>query len=83
MVTARVASRVASAAFGVGLSCAVLLDAFVLRSVLVPSLMHVFGNGNWYLPRWLDRVLPRVSVEGPPTQPMPAPSSITASLARR
>ena len=54
--------------FGIGLASAVFLDAFLLRTVLVPSLMHVLGNSNWYLPRWLDRVTPRVSVE-PPDEP--------------
>jgi len=52
------------AEFGLGLAVAVLIDAFVLRTVLVPALMHVFGNWNWWLPGWLDRILPRVAVEG-------------------
>src|SRR6185437_6689391 len=47
--------------FGIGLASAVFLDAFLLRTVLVPSLMHVVGRMNWYLPRWLDRVTPQVS----------------------
>jgi RND superfamily putative drug exporter len=51
--------------FGLGLSGAVFLDAFVLRTVLVPALMHTLGRSNWYLPRWLDRVLPHVSIEPP------------------
>jgi RND superfamily putative drug exporter len=49
--------------FGVALSTAVLLDAFVVRLVLIPSLMTLFGPSNWWLPRWLERLLPRVSVE--------------------
>jgi RND superfamily putative drug exporter len=49
--------------FGVGLAGAVLIDAFILRTVLVPSLMHMFGRANWAFPRWLDRITPRVSVE--------------------
>ncbi|MEZ5117684.1 MAG: MMPL family transporter [Candidatus Nanopelagicales bacterium] len=49
--------------FAVSLSSAVLLDAFVVRLVLVPSLMTVLGARNWWLPGWLDRVLPHVSVE--------------------
>ena len=49
--------------FGIGLAAAVLIDAFVIRTVLVPSLMHLIGDPNWWLPRWLDRVLPRVSIE--------------------
>jgi putative drug exporter of the RND superfamily len=49
--------------FGIGLASAVFLDAFVLRTVLVPALMHLLGDRNWYLPRWLDRVTPTVSFE--------------------
>jgi putative drug exporter of the RND superfamily len=51
--------------FGIGLATAVFLDAFLLRTVLVPALMHVLGDKNWYLPRWLDRVTPKVSFEPP------------------
>ena len=51
--------------FGLGLASAVFLDAFILRTMLVPSLMHLFGNANWFLPKWLDRITPRVSVEPP------------------
>ncbi len=51
--------------FGVGLGSAVLLDAFVVRTVLVPALMHVIGRANWSLPRQLDRILPQVSIEAP------------------
>jgi RND superfamily putative drug exporter len=49
--------------FGLGLAVAVLIDAFVVRALLVPALMHLFGPANWWLPRWLDRVLPSMSVE--------------------
>ena len=55
------------AEFGIGLASAVLLDAFILRTVLVPAAMHLIGNRNWWLPRGLDRVLPRVAVEGAET----------------
>ncbi len=50
--------------FGVGLASAVLLDALVVRSVLVPSLMLLAGKANWWLPAWLDRRLPHLNVEG-------------------
>ncbi|RDG37269.1 MMPL family transporter [Streptomyces corynorhini] len=53
------------AMFGVGLAAAVALDAFVLRTLLVPALMHLLGGANWWLPRRVDRWLPRISVEGP------------------
>jgi RND superfamily putative drug exporter len=49
--------------FGLGLGGAIFIDAFVLRTVLVPALMHVLGNWNWYYPRWLDGITPQVSVE--------------------
>jgi RND superfamily putative drug exporter len=50
--------------FGLGLAGAVLLDALVVRSVLVPGLMLLAGKANWWLPRSLDRVLPHLNVEG-------------------
>jgi RND superfamily putative drug exporter len=55
------------AEFGVGLAAAVALDAFILRTVLVPAAMHQFGNANWWLPRWLDRRLPNLAIEPPET----------------
>ncbi len=51
--------------FGIGLAAAILIDALLVRTVLVPSAMHLIGPSNWWLPRWLDRILPRISVEGP------------------
>ena len=45
------------AEFGIGLGGAVLIDAFVIRTVLVPALMHFIGRANWWMPRWLERVL--------------------------
>jgi RND superfamily putative drug exporter len=53
------------AMFGIGLAAAVALDAFVLRTLLVPALMHLLGGANWWLPGWLDRRLPRISIEAP------------------
>ena len=54
--------------FGVGLSIAVLLDATIVRMLLVPATMELLGDANWWLPRWLDRALPRVAVEGHPLE---------------
>jgi RND superfamily putative drug exporter len=51
--------------FGIGLASAVFLDAFVVRTILVPSLMHVIGRANWYFPAWLERITPQVSIEPP------------------
>jgi RND superfamily putative drug exporter len=54
---------------GFGVAVALLIDATIIRSVLLPATMSMLGRWNWYLPRWLDW-LPRVSVEGPaPTPP--------------
>ncbi|MFB7514189.1 MMPL family transporter [Streptomyces sp. NPDC056144] len=53
------------AMFGIALAAAVALDAFVLRTLLVPALMHMLGGANWWLPKWLDRILPRISIEPP------------------
>jgi len=48
---------------GIGLAAAVLIDAFILRTVLVPALMHLFGKANWWLPGVVDRYLPHLAVE--------------------
>jgi RND superfamily putative drug exporter len=50
--------------FGIGLASAVLLDAVVVRSVIVPGLMLAIGERNWALPGFLDRLLPQLNVEG-------------------
>src|SRR5207249_6230672 len=56
---------------GFGVAVALLLDATVIRSVLLPSIMHLLGRWNWYLPRWLDW-LPKVQIEAPGGQPAAA-----------
>lgn len=50
--------------FGLGLAIAVLIDATVVRMLLVPATMELLGDRNWWLPRWLDRILPTINVEG-------------------
>ena len=50
--------------FGVGLAVAVILDATIVRCLLVPALMVMMGKVNWYMPRWLDRLVPHISIEG-------------------
>jgi RND superfamily putative drug exporter len=59
--------------FGLGLGGAIFIDAFVLRTVLVPALMHLLGRSNWYYPAWLDRITPQVSVEPEDDGWSPAP----------
>ena len=51
--------------FGTGLAVAVLLDATLIRMLLVPATMELLGEKNWWLPRWLDKLLPTLNVEGP------------------
>ena len=52
--------------FGVGLAVAIFLDATIVRMLLVPATMELLGDKNWWLPRWLDRLLPTIDVEGHP-----------------
>lgn len=49
--------------FGVALASAVLIDAFIVRLILVPSVMSMLGSTNWWVPKWLDRILPTVRIE--------------------
>jgi putative drug exporter of the RND superfamily len=60
------------AEFGISLAAAVALDAFILRTVLVPAAMHLFGDANWWLPGWKDRLLPHLVIEPPKDTPTPA-----------
>ena len=67
--------------FGVGLAVTVIIDATIVRCLLVPALMILTGKFNWYIPRWLDKLVPHISIEGaenkqdqqqpPQTQPQP------------
>jgi putative drug exporter of the RND superfamily len=50
--------------FGMGMAVAVFLDATVVRMLLVPATMELLGDRNWWIPKWLDRVLPKIDVEG-------------------
>jgi RND superfamily putative drug exporter len=49
--------------FGLGLAVAIFVDATLVRMVLVPSIMQILGRANWWLPGWLDRLLPTLAVE--------------------
>jgi putative drug exporter of the RND superfamily len=57
--------------FGLGLATAVFIDATIVRIVLVPATMKLLGDWNWWLPGWLDRILPRLDVEGGTGLPEP------------
>ncbi len=52
---------------GVGLVAAILVDATIIRMLLVPAVMHLLGRANWWLPRGMERRLPQLHIEGPPT----------------
>jgi RND superfamily putative drug exporter len=51
--------------FGIGFAVAIFIDATLIRMLIVPSTMELLGDANWWLPRWLDRILPHLDVEGP------------------
>ncbi|MDN5905930.1 MAG: hypothetical protein L0H86_09935, partial [Micrococcaceae bacterium] len=53
----------------------VLLDAFVVRMTITPAIMHLLGRRAWYIPKWLDRILPDVDVEGAKIAALAAPES--------
>src|SRR3954465_11593356 len=58
--------------FGIGFSAAIFIDATLIRMLIVPSTMELLGDANWWLPGWLDRILPHLDVEGPALEPVPA-----------
>ena len=49
---------------GLGLATAIFVDATIVRMVLVPATMKLMGDANWWLPEWLDRILPTIDIEG-------------------
>ena len=61
--------------FGLGLATAVLVDATIVRMMLVPSIMEILGPVNWWMPHWMDRSIPQIGVEVTPTPPTTAPQS--------
>jgi RND superfamily putative drug exporter len=68
---------------GLGLAVAVAIDATIVRIVLVPATMELLGKANWWLPSWLDRILPHLAVEGSPSHTpagAPAPAPVPASV---
>ena len=77
--------------FGLGLAASILIDASLVRLVLVPSVMELLGRANWYMPRWLDRVVPNLGVEvdaqppesagAPATVPSPHDGAVAAAKA--
>ncbi|MCY7403773.1 MAG: MMPL family transporter [Cryobacterium sp.] len=72
---------------GFGLGIGVLLDAFVVRLLIIPAVMHLVGDAAWWLPKWLDRILPNIDVEGAslerlhPVVPVSEPERVTTPIA--
>jgi RND superfamily putative drug exporter len=67
--------------FGLGLAAAIFVDATVVRMVVVPSIMQLLGRANWWLPSWIDRILPTIGVEAqvgpvPEAGPEPQPARV-------
>ena len=69
--------------FGTGLGMAVLLDATLVRMLLVPATMELLGERNWWIPRWIDRRLPHLHVEGAPDHEAQLAAATTALDASR
>jgi len=64
--------------FGIGLATAIFVDATLVRIFLVPATMELLGKWNWWMPGWLDRVLPKLNVEGPPAGSAELPGTASA-----
>jgi RND superfamily putative drug exporter len=62
---------------GFGLAFGVLVDAFLVRLLLVPAALRLLGRSAWWLPRWLDRLLPDLDVEGAKLQKATSKESFT------
>ncbi|MFK5646976.1 MMPL family transporter [Ornithinimicrobium sp. LYQ121] len=60
--------------FGFALSIGILIDAFLIRMTLIPAVLHLAGDHAWWLPRWLDRILPELDLEGTRLEVGPAPA---------
>ena len=67
---------------GFALAASIIFDAFIVRMVLIPATLYLLGEKAWWMPRWLDRVLPRVDVEGhaPPPSVLDEPRERESEL---
>ena len=68
---------------GLGLATAIFVDATIVRMILVPATMKLMGNANWWIPRWLDRLLPTIDIDGEAGLPAPAIESLPVPAAHR
>lgn len=65
---------------GLGLAVAIALDAFLIRVVLMPALMRVLGRANWWMPAWLDRIVPHLDIDGADAEHAPTGGSKSPAL---
>ena len=69
---------------GIGMAAAVVIDATIIRLILVPATMELLGDKNWWMPKWLDRIIPHLDIEGShtvaPTPTVPQPDSELVSV---
>ncbi|MGH2776314.1 MAG: MMPL family transporter [Actinomycetota bacterium] len=65
--------------FGMGLAVAIFVDATIVRMVLVPATMELLGDANWWFPKWLDRIVPRISIEPHTDVPVDLPKDLELS----
>jgi RND superfamily putative drug exporter len=61
---------------GLGMATAIAIDALIVRTILVPAVMHTFGKANWYLPAWLERRLPHIAIDEPAEEAAPTETPI-------
>jgi RND superfamily putative drug exporter len=69
-------SQVVIKMLAIGLASSVLIDATIVRLILVPAVMYLLGRSSWWLPGWLDRILPRIDAEGHESAPIPEPALV-------
>ena len=64
--------------FGLGLATAIFVDVAIVRFIMVPATMELLGKWNWWFPAWLDRIVPRLDIEGGHAVPevVPAPAGV-------
>ena len=67
---------------GLGLATAIFIDATIVRMVLVPATMKLMGDANWWLPKWLDRRMPTIDIDGETGLPEPEMEPVPAAAAR-
>jgi putative drug exporter of the RND superfamily len=69
--------------FGIGLGVAILIDVFIVRMIISPAVMTLLGDRAWWLPAWLDRLLPRIALDGESEEPAPAEGPAAERRERR